>query len=72
MGGADIVSSLQDPKYKIDYHPAESPVLPVRSLAFALFLKSTVHLLMGRLHCTCKLSGELRPLSWDDEEKCAL
>lgn len=33
MGGADIVSSLQDPKYKIDYHPAESPVLPVPSLS---------------------------------------
>lgn len=72
MDGADIVSSLQDPKYKIDYHPAESPVLPVRSLAIALFLKSTVHLLMGQLHCTCKLSGELRLVSWDDEDKCAL
>lgn len=26
---ADVASSLQDPKYRIDFHPAESPVLPV-------------------------------------------
>lgn len=29
---ADVASSLQDPKYKIDFHPTESPVLPVRSV----------------------------------------
>nr|XP_024385692.1 protein OS-9 homolog isoform X3 [Physcomitrium patens]PNR62838.1 hypothetical protein PHYPA_001262 [Physcomitrium patens] len=25
---ADVTSSLQDPKYKINFHPAESPILP--------------------------------------------